>query len=241
HNGVVNFVTVFLLWISSAIMLHRHSKSVGRLKFWVIMIIPALFFIIQPTALIFPYVPVILGMSDQDIPIYVTMLYTVVPGILGGLLFAAPFLVTARSIPQNIILKEYMVITAWGFILFNVTTSTNILQAPYLPFGFITVSLVGSSTVMILVGLYCSAITISADASLRKLIRKSLLDESRMLDNIGSAYMEQETINKITKIAKDQQQTISEETGVESSIDDSEIKQYLDEVIQEVQQHKQKS
>ena len=62
-----------------------------------------------------------------------------------------------------------------------------------------------------------------------------------MLDNIGSAYMEQETINKITKIAKDQQQTISEETGVESSIDDSEIKQYLDEVIQEVQQHKQKS
>ena len=241
HNGVVNFVTVFLLWISSAIMLHRHSKSVGRLKFWVIMIIPALFFIIQPTALIFPYVPVILGMSNQDIPIYVTMLYTVVPGILGGLLFAAPFLVTARSIPQNIILKEYMVITAWGFILFNVTTSTNILHAPYLPFGFITVSLVGSSTFLILVGLYCSAISISADASLRKLIRKSLLDESRMLDNIRSAYMEQETINKITKIAKDQQQTISEETGVESSIDDSEIKQYLDEVIQEVQQHKQKS
>ena len=43
---------------------------------------------------------------NQDIPISVTMLYTVVPGILGGLLFAAPFLVTARSIPQNIILKN---------------------------------------------------------------------------------------------------------------------------------------
>ena len=53
--------------------------------------------------------------------------------------------------------------------------------------------------------------------------------------------MEQETINKITKIAKDQQQTLSEETGVESSIDDSEIKQYLNEVIKEVQQHKQKT
>ena len=62
-----------------------------------------------------------------------------------------------------------------------------------------------------------------------------------MLDNIESAYMEQETINKITKIAKDQQQTLSEETGVESSIDDSEIKQYLNEVIKEVQQHKQKT
>jgi hypothetical protein len=53
--------------------------------------------------------------------------------------------------------------------------------------------------------------------------------------------MAQETINKITKIAMDQQQTLSEETGVESSIDDSEIKQYLNEVIKEVQQHKQKT
>ena len=50
--------------------------------------------------------------------------------------------------------------------------------------------------------------------------------------------MEQETINKITKIAMDQQQTLSEEIRVESSIDDSEIKQYLNEVIKEVQQHK---
>ena len=53
--------------------------------------------------------------------------------------------------------------------------------------------------------------------------------------------MEQETINMITKIAMDQQQTLSEEIGVESSIDDSEIKQYLNEVIKEVQQHKQKT
>jgi hypothetical protein len=36
-------------------------------------------------------------------------------------------------------------------------------------------------------------------------------------------------------------QTLSEETGVESSIYDSEIKQYLNEVIKEVQQHKQKT
>lgn len=158
HNGVVNFVTVLLLWVSSAIMLHQHSQKLGRIKFWGIMIIPALFFVIQPTALIFPYIPVILGISSQDVPLYVTMLYTVVPGILGGLLFAAPFFAIARSIPKNTILREYLIITVWGFILFNVTTSANVLLAPYLPFGFITVSLVGSSTFLILVGLYCSAI-----------------------------------------------------------------------------------
>ena len=105
HNGVVNFVTVFLLWIHSAIMLHRHSKSVGRLKFWVIIIIPALFFIIQPTALIFPCVPIILGMSDQDIPIYVTCCILWSRGI-GGLLFAPTFLVTAKIFLKILFLKN---------------------------------------------------------------------------------------------------------------------------------------
>ena len=91
HNGVVNFVTVLLLWVSSTIMLHQHSQKLGKIKFWSIMIISALFFVIQPTALIFPYIPTISGISSQDVPLYVTMLYTVVPGILGGLLFALHF------------------------------------------------------------------------------------------------------------------------------------------------------
>jgi hypothetical protein len=238
HNGVVNFVTVLLLWVSSAIMLHQHSQKLGKIKFWSIMIIPALFFVIQPTALIFPYIPTILGISSQDVPLYVTMLYTVVPGILGGLLFAAPFLAIARSIPKNTILREYLIITVWGFILFNVTTSANVLLAPYLPFGFLTVSLVGSSTYLILVGLYCSAISISVDASLRRSIKKSLLDESRLLDSIGSAHMEQETIRKITKIAKEQQSTIVEETGVQSSFEESDMKKYLEDVIEEVHKHR---
>ena len=215
HNGVVNFVTVLLLWVSSAIMLYQHSQKLGKIKFWGLMIIPALFFVIQPTALIFPYIPIILGISDQAVPLYATMLYTVVPGIAGGLLFAAPFWAIARSIPKNIILREYLIITVWGFILFNVTTSANVLLAPYLPFGFVTVMLVGSSTYLILVGLYCSAISISVDSALRRSIKKSLLDESKLLDSIGSAHMEQETIRKITEIAKEQQNSIVEETGVQ--------------------------
>ena len=238
HNGVVNFVTVLLLWVSSAIMLHQHSQKLGKIKFWGLMIIPALFFVIQPTALIFPYIPIILGISDQEVPLYATMLYTVVPGIAGGLLFAAPFLAIARSIPKNTVLREYLIITVWGFILFNVTTSANVLLAPYLPFGFLTVMLVGSSTYLILVGLYCSAISISVDSALRRSIKKSLLDESKLLDSIGSAHMEQETIRKITEIAKEQQNSIVEETGVQSSLDEIEMRKYLEDVIEEVQKYR---
>jgi hypothetical protein len=42
--------------------------------------------------------------------------------VLGGFLFAVPFLAISRKVAYNSILREYMIITAWSFILFNVTT-----------------------------------------------------------------------------------------------------------------------
>ena len=50
--------------------------------------------------------------------------------------------------------------------------------------------------------------------------------------------MEQETIRKITKIAKEQQSTIVEDTGVQSSFEESDMKKYLEDVIEEVQKHR---
>jgi hypothetical protein len=53
--------------------------------------------------------------------------------------------------------------------------------------------------------------------------------------------MKQETTRKISKIMEEQQQTLTEQTGVQTSADETEMKQYLEEVIKEVreQRHKQ--
>jgi len=66
------------------------------------------------------------------------------------------------------------------------------------------------------------------------MIRKSFLDQSRLLDSVGSAEMEPQTLGKISKIVKEQQQSLIENTGVQSSVDEAEMKRYLEEVIQEV-------
>lgn len=240
-SAVFIILTVALLWVSSILMLHKYSQSLGKIKFWSIMTIPLVFFVISPTGLLFAYLPAILGTTGSDIPLHVTMVYTIVPGVLGGFLFAAPFLVIAKHIPpNNSILKEYLILAAWGFILFNVTTSGNVLNAAYPPFGFSNVMLEVTASYLILVGLYCTAISISGDTKLRQLIRRSFLDESKLLDSIGSAHMQQETIRKITNIAKEQQQILTEQTGVESSVDENDMKQYLEEAIKEVQRQKKK-
>lgn len=232
------FITVALLWLSSVLMLYRYSHTIGRVKFWTIITIPLLISVIVPTGLLFAYIPSLLGIPTSKIPLYLTLLYTIFPGILSGILFGAPFFLIARKIPSTNILKEYLVLTAWGLIIFNVTTSGNVLNAAYPPFGFLTVMFEVTACYLVLVGLYSTAISISVDSKLRQQIKRSLLDESKLLDSIGSAQMEEETMNKISRIVKEQRQTLTEQTGVQSSTDETDIKRYLQEVIAELEEHK---
>ena len=235
-SAIFIVVTPILLWVSSALMLYKYSQNLGKIKFWGIMTIPLVFIIISPTGLLFAYIPSILGIPSSAIPLYVTMLYTLLPGILGGFLFGAPFFIIAKHIsPANRILKEYLTLAAWGFILFNLTTSGNVLTAVYPPFGFSNVMLEVTASYLIFIGLYCSAISISEDTKLRQLIKRSLLDQSKLFDSIGSAHIEQETIRKITDIAREHQQILTEQTGVESSIKEGEMEEYLQEVLREIQ------
>jgi hypothetical protein len=242
YSGILIVVATFLLWVSSILMLHKYSQSLGRIKFWTLAAILLLFLVMTPTGLLFAYVPTILGISSSNIPLHVTMLYTLVPGLLGGFLFSAPFFAIAKHIPPNkSFLKEYLILAAWGLILFNVTTSGNVLNAAYPPFGFSDVMLEVTASSLILLGLYSSAISISADTRLRQLIRKSVLDETKLLGNIGAAQTKIETEKRIVNMVKVHSDTINQQTGVQPSLTDEDVKDYLDDVLGEIHHKKDSS
>jgi hypothetical protein len=83
-------------------------------------------------------------------------------------------------------------------------------------------------------GLYSSAVTVSQDTTLRLSIRKSLTDQTKFLDSMGSAHMEQELQSTVLNIAKKNADVLTEKTGVEASMTDSDIKEYLAMVIDEI-------
>ena len=80
-------------------------------------------------------------------------------------------------------------------------------------------------------GSYSSAIAVSQDSSLCMSIRASLLE---LVDNIGTAQMEQEIEKRVLKIAREQQDVLTEESGIESSLSEKDMKEYLEQVIEEV-------
>ena len=53
-------------------------------------------------------------------------------------------------------------------------------------------------------GIYSSAVSISGDVKLRQAIRKSAVDESKLLVGIGSGQMEQKIEEKVIEMAKGQ-------------------------------------
>jgi hypothetical protein len=82
------------------------------------------------------------------------------------------------------------------------------------------------------------ALSIAQDKKLRETIRNEVKDKSNLLENIGSAQMEQEVQKRVIKIAQEYDKRMKEESGAFSSMQEDDIKVYLEEVIAEVKQKK---
>jgi hypothetical protein len=114
-----------------------------------------------------------------------------------------------------------------------------LVNAPYPPLGLASISFMGLGSYMILIGIYSSAISVSEDSKLRQSIRAFALRESKLLDSIGTAQMEREIERKVIAITKQTQERMVEETGIESSLTEEDMKQYLEEVLKEVEKDRQ--
>jgi hypothetical protein len=79
---------------------------------------------------------------------------------------------------------------------------------------------------------------VAEDTKLRQIIRTTVVNEVSLLHSMGTAIMEDRIRKKVMKIAKEQEIVLMKQTGIESSLDNSEISQYVHAVIKEVKSSK---
>ena len=235
---VISQIVSFLsLWGSTAMLLHTYSKKLGKVKFWIIITIPIASYL-SIFVIITPFVMSISSDNhDKDSIIEILVVdalgYTL-PALFSGLLFGLPFWMIARSLSYSSALKDYMIIAGSGFALFELAINGSVMLASYPPLGLASVSFVGLSSYLILMGIYSSAISMSGDVKLRQTIRKSAIDESKLLVGIGSGQMEQKIEKKVIEMAKDQAASMMNQTGVQLSLTERDMKQYLSSVLKEI-------
>jgi signal transduction histidine kinase len=228
-----HIASFLLLWGSTAMLLYTYSKKLGKVKFWVIVSIPLASFL-SIFVFVTPYVMSYSSDTDTIFKIIVDALGYTLPAAISGILFGLPFWMIARTLSYSSALKDYMIIAGCGFALFELAIIGSVMLASYPPLGLASVSFVGLSSYLILMGIYSSAVSISEDTKLRQAIRKSAVDESKLLVGIGSTQMEQKIEKKVIEMAKDRSASMTEQTGVQLSLTEHDMKQYLSTVLKEI-------
>jgi hypothetical protein len=228
-SQIASSAAYILTWIGTVKMLYPYIKKLGKTKFWIIMGVAMIYYLIS-----FPLFDLGYFTPSENVDAMTNVLIFSFAGIMSGIIFGAAFLSVARTLRKDSDLRNYMILAAYGFVLFYISGSAMAAQAAYPPYGIISVSLVGLSCYLIYVGLYSSAVTVSQDTTLRLAIRKSVTEQARFLDSLGSAQMEQELQSTVVKIMKKHSDMLTEKTGVKSSMTESDIKEYMAMVMDEI-------
>lgn len=231
-------ISYMMMWASTTILFRGHSKKSRPILYWIVVCIPLLYFIIQ-------FQPIFIELFSTyriSEPIAFAIVYTLFLGVskpIGGILFGVVLWIAGQRI-QNEYVRHFMIIAAFGMILFFTSNQAVILvAAPYPPFGLASISFIGLAAYLLFIGFYFSAISVAQDYHLRSTVKKSADEESRLIGSIGNAQLEEELKKKVLYVVKRQKDSMTEEAGVQSSLTDEEIKEYVEQAIEQVKNRKQ--
>ena len=234
----LNMISFGLLILGTAILLFHYSKKMGQVKFWVIILLPLVYFISSSVENLKIYAP------TTDAQWFNWYLFSSLNSTAGGILFGVAFWTIGKTFNQNSVVKDYLKFAAFGFVLLFISTQASPSGAPYPPYGIITMTFLPLSSHMIFLGLYSTAISISQDIQLRQSIKKVATQDSNLLSSIGTAHMEQEIQRKIDRfkdVVQEEEKELEQKTGIEANIKEEDLKSILEEVLQEVGKAKRPS
>jgi hypothetical protein len=221
-----------LVWAGTVLILRHNIQRLGKVKFWALVIPPILFFMgfyITFYETINPPDP-----NTEQLPPLAIILIILYSAMAAGILFGVGFLSIAKSFRSETNIRDYMLITAYAFIIFFVSSGATISQAGYPPYGLANVLFVGPSTFLMFTGLYRSAVSVSEDVRLRSLIRNTAKSQAGLLGDMGSAEMQKEIERKVMIAVKSNAEILSKQSGVEPSMSEQEITEYIHQATREI-------
>jgi hypothetical protein len=242
HKGYIisSILSFVATWVASLFLLRHYSERLGRTKFWILILLPLMYFLSQFVTASINF----LGPVIRIDPVFFTITFTLVfvfTKLAGGILFGVAFWTVAKTMRKGSAMRDYMKISAFGVLLFFIAGQAALIQASYPPFGIATVSIIGLASYMMFVGIYSSALSLAHDVQLRKLIRTSAESQYMLLKGIAIAEITQELQSRVLKVAKEQADRMKEESGVEPAIREDDMKNYLNEVLIELERARKRS
>ena len=225
-NSTVLPIAFVFRWIASTMLLRNSYQKIGKLSLfiWIILSLPLILYLVGKMPGFFSGES--LSGVDEPYRYFFRILFRA-GTIAGNILFGLAFFMVARKMVSSK-LRDYLILTGIGDTIVGIALSTSALEPTYGAAGH---SLVLLSSYLFSIGFYLSAISLSQDSSLRKSIKKSMVD---VIDNIGTAQMEQQLRTRILKIVEKEKQTLEEETGgISQEVSEIELREYMSLITEE--------
>jgi hypothetical protein len=225
-------LSYILVWTATFALLRQYRNKFGKIKFYVLIGIPLVYFL-------FPFETYITSFSEgilSDSPITFSVIYFILFSAtkqVGGVLFSIVFL-TAGAIINQQNLRNSLTITAIGIVvLFGSSEIGSLLYAAYPPYGVLTVLLMPLGSYFLFTGLYTSARFVSRDKVIRKEFFQSAEKQLAFLKTIGTVQMEKELEKNLRSILR--RSFMQEENLSYNRNDDEDVRGLVREVLHELQ------
>ena len=235
----IQTLSFIMLLIASYLLLSHYTEKINRYK---LIFILTLVFIIYMTSNLDTYN--ILEISDDDANLFYYYIFQSLSSTLGGVIFGYSFWIVAYKLELDNPIRKYLMTTAIGFIIIYTVTQTTVIATAYPPYGLSSLSFIISSIYLVNFGLYSSAISLSHDVQLRNKIRTLTVNHKSLLGNIGQAQMTselQKAITDVKDVVDKEEQELKEKTGIESTLTEENVENYMEQVLQEIMKSKNKS
>lgn len=234
--NIASIISFGLTWLGTALLIKHYSRKMGRILFAFLISLPLIYYIGNLDIVIFPLFND-LAFHNPELFSFLILLLSGTKQV-GGLFFAIGFLSAAISTRNNV-LKSFLTIIAIGFMLLYSSNQISLLQTiSYPPFGLNTITILNLSALMIFIGLYASALSISKDKKILLQLHTELeRSYGNFLWSIGSDEWLthiQKTVNKIT-LSPDYK-----DPEIPSSLTTDDMIQYAREVAKEIEKEKLK-
>lgn len=233
---ILSLSSFLLLWIATVILLSHYRHKIGRIKFFLLMGIPLIYYIFPFQNYFGDLFFTMLFYSPVIFSVIYILIFSATKEV-GALLFGLSFW-TASSLIKHDQVRKSLIISFIGIvILFCSIEISPIRSHIYPPYGVITQAFLPLGAYLLLVGIFTSAQYISQDTRLRKEFYKSAESQLNLLKNIGVSEMEKHFEVKI-KSMQQHRYTMSE--SVEPQLKEEDVREILREVLNELY-HSEKS
>jgi hypothetical protein len=232
---ISSFMSFFSIWITTAILMNYYrDKLTNAIVYWFILSIPLVYFLIAYFYQ-FTLAKILTSYLLID-PLTLSIILGAFLSLskpIGGLIFGAAFWKISRIISYERNIRTYMIISGWGILLiFAANQAATQIVSPYPPFGLATITVLIIAAYLMLLGIYNSAILVSANNELRRPIQKHAL-ESKLLGLIGHAEMEKEIQKTVEQVSRDREE-LEKELEEPVELDELELEKYIEFVVREV-------